>query len=119
PEPPVSPVVGYWHEVGRFPCDGGPEFVPEDPIRDFHISIRSFELTWRPFESYVDYIGKYTVDDERKTLTLEGLNGNYVPNDVDPSGTYEIDGDTLVLRDMWLGASKRGKGTSGCGHRFR
>ncbi|MCA9698641.1 MAG: hypothetical protein KC431_14035, partial [Myxococcales bacterium] len=32
--PELHPLKGYWRETGRFPCDAGPEFVPDDPINE-------------------------------------------------------------------------------------
>jgi hypothetical protein len=119
----MTPVVGHWHEVARIPCDGGPEFIPEDPIREFIVwATGTFRLTWSPFESFVDYYGEYNVDLETNTLTLYDLRrrSGTLPADVDPVGHFEYDPETveLVLRDMWLGTSSRASQPAGCGHRF-
>jgi hypothetical protein len=122
-ELPRSTVAGYWHEVARIPCDGGPEFVPEDPIAEMYFSFDGVSagvitLTWEPFETYQDFHGDYQLDLETKTMALSNVEGNYVPPDLQTSGQYEIIDEQLVLK-MWLGTSSVAKTPRACGHRFR
>ena len=47
-------------------------------------------------------------------LTVEG--GNYVPDDVDPVGTFRFEGERLILEDMFLGTPSGGVAAPACGH---
>jgi hypothetical protein len=96
--------------------------VPADPDPIREIAFRtngSFTVTWLPFETYVDYWGSYTLDPDAGTIEMIIDHGNYVPQDVDLSGSFHIDasGD-LVLRDIWFGTDKISTGTAACGHRL-
>ena len=80
----------------------------------------SMSATWMPFEIYKDYWGNYSIDLESGTFELSGVSGNYVPPDLDPSGSFEIDENgSLILKDIWLGSYRWGeKSPPNCGHRF-
>jgi len=114
-----NPLVGYWREAARLPCGGGPEIDPPDRINElvFHADGR-IQVTWNPFEIYVDYWGQYQYEVGSGALTITGVAGNYVPTDLDGDGTATVTGTDLVLADMWLGTSSTGTGAPACGHRF-
>ena len=117
--PIETPLSGWWFEVARIPCDGGPEFTPDDPIHEFIVwQVGSFRVTWRPFETYVDFHGDYQLDLDDGRIRLSALAGCYVPPDVDKEGVFEMDGEELVLKNLWLGSSRRSKDPPACGHRF-
>ena len=118
--PVDSPVVGYWRETARIPCDGSPEYVPVDPIREFFVwAAGSFRLTWEPFETYHDFHGSYRLDLDNALIHITEIDGNYLPVDLDPRGRFGGTNNTLVLEGMWLGSSRNAVGQPpACGHRF-
>jgi hypothetical protein len=117
--PELHPLKGFWHEVARIPCGGGPEFVPSDPIGELYFTASGQAgVTWNPFEAYVDYTGDYVADLDAGTLSISGIGGNYVPDDVDGEGLFAFEGEELVLEDMWLGSSQESADPPACGHRF-
>ncbi len=119
--PELHPLKGFWREVGRIPCGGGPEFVPIDPINElFFTASGSLGVTWTPFEIYIDYTADYVADLDTGTLSLANasIGGNYVPADIDGEGLFSFEGDELVLEDMWLGSSQGSMDPPACGHRF-
>ena len=119
--PEGNPLVGTWHEAAQFPCSGSGEKLPADPMRELIFGADStMSATWMPFEIYKDYWGKYRYDLQSGSFALSEVSGNYVPADLEPSGSFEIDenGD-LILKDMWLGSYQWGENhPTNCGHRF-
>jgi hypothetical protein len=118
--PEDNPLVGNWREEVQFECGTWQELTPEEPIGELQFRADgSFSVTWMPFEIYRDYWGSYRFDLEDGALYLATSGGNYVPEDVDGSGSWEIDEEgRLVLSDMWLGTPHGGSETVNCGHRF-
>jgi hypothetical protein len=95
--------------------------APEEPIGELQFRADgTLSVTWMPFEVYRDYWGSYQYDSKGGTLDLAIEGGNYVPEDVDGSGSFAIDEDgRLVLKDMWLGTWMRSTGGANCGHIFK
>jgi len=118
--PEANPLVGLWREEAQLACDTYEDEVPEERIRELRFDADgTLSVTWMPFEIYRDYWGSYQFDSEQGSLHLDIEGGNYVPEDVDGSGSFLIDDQgRLVLRDMWLGAPYGGSGVAHCGHRF-
>ena len=103
--PAGNPLVGTWHEAAQQPCGGGEEVIPENLLRELVFRADgTISATWDPFEVYKDYWGSYNYNLQSGTLVITGVEGNYIPADLDPSGSFEIDenGD-LILKDIWLG----------------
>jgi hypothetical protein len=119
--PEDNPLVGTWSEAAQLPCGGGAETIPENLLRELVFRADgTMSATWDPFEVYKDYWGRFSYDRQSGTLEISDVEGNYIPADLDPSGSFEIDekGD-LVLKDMWLGSYQWDEGaTPGCGHRI-
>jgi len=119
--PESNPLVGNWREAAQLPCSGSGEKLPAEPMWELIFRADgSMSGTWKPFEIYKDYWGKYRYDLQSGMFELSEVSGNYVPPDLDPSGSFEIDknGD-LILKDMWLGGYQWGEKTPpNCGHRF-
>ncbi len=115
-----NPLVGNWIEETQYACDTGEEVTPEEQIRELQFRADgSFSVTWMPFEIYRDYWGSYQYNAEQGTLDLTIVAGNYVPEDMDGSGSWEVDQEgQLVLWDIWLGTPYGGSGMAKCGHRF-
>lgn len=117
--PGSNPFVGTWHEVAQLPCGGGAEVAPETAIQELWFRAGGeVQVTWMPFEIYFDYWSDYTYDLRTGDLTITPTGGNYVPADVEGVGTFSIEGDQLVLEDMWLGSPQNGMQPANCGHRF-
>ncbi|MBZ5715048.1 hypothetical protein [Nannocystis pusilla] len=117
--PASNPLVGLWHEVAQIPCDDGPEVAPEQPIGELWFRAwGEVNVTWIPFEIYVDYWSDYTYDLDTGDLEIVPNAGNYVPADVEGVGTFTVEGEQLVLQDMWLGSPQDAMKPANCGHRF-
>jgi len=118
--PEANPLVGVWREQAQFACGSDEELVPEERIGELVFGAdEGFSVTWHPFEIYKDYWGTYTFDLSQGTLELTGAEGNYIPEDLDGSGSWAIDEQgRLVLKDMWLGSPMGSSGSANCGHRF-
>ena len=118
--PEDNPLVGIWREEAQLGCEDYEEVAPEERIGELRFGADgTFSVTWHPFEIYRDYWGMYAFDSKRGALDLWGAEGNYVPDDVDGSGSFLMDEQgRLVLKDMWLGAPHGGSGIANCGHRF-
>jgi hypothetical protein len=120
PPPADNPLTGIWKEDVQFACGSGEEVAPERPIRELDFrDDGSFGVTWKPFETYVDYWGTYKYDPAQGTLDLTVDDGNYIPDDLDGSGSLSFDEQgRLILMDMWLGSPSGSAGPANCGHRF-
>lgn len=117
--PESNPFVGRWHEVAQLPCGGGPEVAPEVPIGELWFRADGeVMVTWMPFEIYVDYWSQYTYDLMASTIEIVPESGNYLPADVEGAGNFTIEGNQLVLADMWLGTPQNSMKPALCGHRF-
>ena len=118
--PESNPLARLWREEAQLACDDGEEVVPQVLIQELRFRADgTFGVTWHPFEVYVDYSGAYTYNLENGTLDLVISSGNYIPDDVDGSGSFSVDEQgRLVLRDMWLGSPQTETGEIHCGHRF-
>jgi hypothetical protein len=114
-----SPLVGTWHEAAQIVCGSQEEVTPDLPIGELRFFADGrVNVTWVPFETYVDYSGTYTFS-ENGTLELVITGGSYTPDDIDGQGTFFIDQDgQLLLQDMWLGSPHEERGSANCGHRF-
>ena len=113
------PWVGSWREAMQRSCADGTEVTPEQSIEEVIVRANGETfVTWFPFETYIDYWANATFDNQLLTVELAVAGGNYVPEDIDGSGSFSMpDGDTLELRDMWLGAPSSGS-VQHCGHRL-
>lgn len=130
PEPirPPAGLEGLWVETARLRCPAipNPNFLVELPVEQpiGELAFRgnqSFGVTWAPFETYVDYWGdvRYDPQSGRLDLIVDETVYNYLPDDVDPSGWVLLDGEDLLLIDIWLGSPQYGEVPVACGHRFR
>ena len=94
-------LAGVWKETSS-----GPDCPATDPpLTELVFTAEgTFSVTWRPFEVYKDYWGPYSFDpgSRRLVMTMEG--GNHRPASVDLEGVAWLDGDTLVIEDVFFGA---------------
>jgi hypothetical protein len=105
-------LTGRWSQRALEGCEAGEpvgelEFLPEN----------RFTVTFRPFETYRDYWGRYSFDPATRRIALIVEDGNFVPADLDLEGEAEHEAGRLVLRDMYLG-SRNGGPRSGCTYTF-
>ena len=126
-DPPAPPFPGCGPVLGQVlgcaaPACGGKEETPARPIQELIFEADgTFSLTWTPFELYKDYWGTYEYDLASRSLALEVKGGNYIPPLIfSNSPRFRIAPDgSLVLENIWLGASRNGPATLRCGHRFQ
>ena len=119
--PEGNPLAGTWYEAGVFPCGSGEETVREDALSELVLGADgTIKATWYPFEVYHDYWGKYSYDLATGGLSITDMDGNYIPSDLDLSGTFEIDANgDLILKEMWLGSWQGEQPPPGCGQHFK
>jgi hypothetical protein len=119
--PEGNPLAGTWYEAGVLPCGGGAETTRKDALSELVLDADgTIKATWYPFEIYHDYWGKYSYDLATGVFAVTGLDGHYIPPDLDPTGTFEIDSNgDLLLKDMWLGSWQGEQPPPGCGQRFK
>jgi hypothetical protein len=118
-EPELRPWVGWWREESQIDCVTGEEYAPVLPLEEIRIKANgSMAVTWLPFELYVDWWAESSWDLSQGTVSLMPTGGNYVPTDIDGEGTSTLDGETLVLTDVWLGSPQDTTTPAGCGHRL-
>lgn len=101
----TQPLVGTWQQKSRFDCDTRKEVTWGEPIRELEFRADGwFSVTWTPFETYRDYWGTYTSQNDTNALSLRIDNGNFVPKDFRGSGKYKLkDNETLELTGVYLG----------------
>lgn len=112
----ANPIASVYAEQAQLACGGG-EREPEQAMGEVAFyGDQRFNVTWTPFEVYIDYWGTYRIDAAAQTLELTVESGNYVPPDVDSSGTYRFEDGQLILEDMFLGTPSGGVAAPACGH---
>lgn len=78
------PEHGYWREVGG----------SGRPIQELHLHKRGFSVTFKPWGTYKDYFGNYSLKDGALTMRVEG--GNELPKFKRPIGTLQMQGDKYL-----------------------
>ncbi|MDO8297154.1 MAG: hypothetical protein Q7T19_12035 [Caulobacter sp.] len=97
-------LTGYWSEVGDADCPAG-----EPLLRELHfIDGGKFEVTWMPFERYIDYWGDYSFDPATGAIVLKPTGGNHVPADADLDGKASTGDDGLLHFSGFFFGSPRG-----------
>jgi hypothetical protein len=115
------PWSGCWKEIGQIDCGSGADFEAEDEIGELRLlPDNRYSITWHPFETYTDYIGRYTINPVEGTITFE--HDDEAGIDGDGSFSFRENGD-LELRDIWFGSfyddSEAGPVQASCGYVFR
>lgn len=98
-------LTGFWKEVGDADCPIG------DPsIMELHfLEDGKFELTWQPFERYIDYWGDYSFDAASGAITFKPTGGNHIPGDADWEGRASVGPDgRLRFSDLFFGSPSHG-----------
>ncbi len=120
---PLSvPFIRLWKEQSRIPCNTGETVDDFSPIQELEfLADGTFSVTWRPFESYMDYWGEYSVDYKNKKLELKVINGNYIPSDIVPKGSFKFEEEGGVsLREIYFGTGRTDTTTNrSCGYLFK
>ena len=101
PSDPARPLVGRWREQSHEGCSAAVE------IRELTFDVDGrFALTWRPFESYIDYVGTWR-EGPGDALALTVERGNDVPPLLDLDGTATVGSDgALTLTGFQLGSPR-------------
>ncbi|MFZ5668681.1 MAG: hypothetical protein ACOY4K_04245 [Pseudomonadota bacterium] len=105
-------LTGYWSEVGDAACP-----LHEPPLRELHfLGDGRFEVTWTPFERYVDYWGTFSFDPATGAVALTPTGGNHVPADADLDGEASLGADGLLrFTDISFGSPSSGAPRRPCG----
>ena len=113
-----NPLLGTWSEAAQLACTDGSELVPDHPVGEVaFFADGELNVTWSPFEVYVDYWGQYSYDLETKAFSFGVSGGNFIPDDIDGEGTFELTAQgKLVLHDVWFGTPQGAAGPKACGH---
>jgi len=113
-----------WRERATIACDGSADvpIAESARINEFFFRIDgTYQVTWLPFEAYVDYWGPYRFNLEKHKMTMAISGGNYIPDDTRGEGTFEIVNSgpptitswgakqqpvQLRLKGIWLGTQR-------------
>ncbi len=106
--PQSQPLVGLWKQTDQFDCGSG-EGIHAQPIGELEFRASGwFSVTWEPFETYRDYVGEYSSDNTKQTVSLKIGGGNFVPKDFHGDGAYKVvDENTLELDGLYLGSREK------------
>jgi hypothetical protein len=89
-----------------------------EPVGELEFSPGNrFAVTFRPFETYRDYWGRFEFDPATGKLKLIVEGGNFVPDVLDLEGEADVSAGALVLRNLYLG-SRSPTPWSGCTYSF-
>jgi len=112
--PKTQPLVGLWRQTEQYDCGSG-ERIYAAPIGELVFRASGwFSVTWTPFETYRDYVGEYSTDAAKQTLSLKITSGAFVPRIFHGQGTYKLlDDKTLELRGLYLGSHDESNHQSG------
>lgn len=64
-----------------------------------------FSVTWRPFETYRDYVGSWSFNERTRELELTIEGGNNRPSDFIGQGRIRLSENLLDLGDISLGSA--------------
>ncbi|MBI1404887.1 MAG: hypothetical protein GC145_02025 [Caulobacter sp.] len=83
---------GTWKEVGSADCP-----LTSPPLRELKFTTEGrFNVTWTPFETYVDYWGDYRFDPATGALAMTTTGGNSIAGDAVLTGKAAIGADGLL-----------------------
>lgn len=91
--PGLDPLLDVrdWHQTAEIPCDGSADRPVVGGIDELLFDVSgNYSVTWRPFESYKDYWGPYTINVKTRKVTFRVSRGNYVPKDIHGRGTFKV-----------------------------
>jgi hypothetical protein len=104
-DPAAHPLVRTWREEARYDCESGRLIDTEERIGELHFRADgTFAVTRLPFESYVDYWGRYVADSKTRRLLFEIRSGNVIPERVKNWGSYRLTEDgRLIIEGVSFG----------------
>lgn len=97
----ANPLIGYWNE----------QATGDDTINELYFDANGyFSVTLMPFESYKDYGGTYSIDPEKRILSLTITGGNHKPDDakLDNIAYHFTKEGHLVLENAYFGTLRKG-----------
>jgi hypothetical protein len=111
-------VGGWWQSAWKL-CQPAAQLTAEDvdpPIEKLVFQEDGrFSVTWRgsgahttrlPHAFIPNYSGRYVLSPAFSFIQMSFEPDGYVPRDFSGEGHYRIDGDTLVLQNIWLGTQQ-------------
>lgn len=115
-------VVGTWWESEWKLCKPAAQLMTDQmdpPIErlvfqeDNHFSVKwrggGAEAPGRPGERFIsipDYSGRYALQPDHNSIHMTFENGIRAPRDFSGDGSFRINGDKLILNNVWLGTDK-------------
>lgn len=100
-----SPLVGTWTEVTPTACQQAAHDTAAVALGELKFAADgTFQVTWVPFETYVDYWGIYRHDPASGALVMGATSGNHLRADMRLKGTARIDPDgKLQIAGVFFG----------------
>lgn len=103
-----SPLLGIWVESNRLQCDhyredggGYDKMSSHQRVREFILDPNgSFSVTVKPFETYVDYWGHYSLDLNAGTISFWVAGGNVLPRWKKATGEFKLAGGRLIIKNV-------------------
>lgn len=109
-------LTGFWSE-SEVRCEGG--FQPAQAVRELEFRDGGgFNLTYLPFESFVDYWGRFDWDRTTGTLTFEVTGGNNTPGADLLRARASEDGGRLIVEGVFLGDARHAQAGQTCRYVF-
>lgn len=99
PPIPASALVGQWRQQAD-QCG----LALDVKELEFRADGR-FSVTWRPFETYRDYVGSWSFNERTRALELTIDGGNNRPSDFIGQGRVRLSEGLLDLREISLGSA--------------
>jgi hypothetical protein len=122
---PNTPLLGTWRETHQIRCNGAALVEANPSIGELVMSQDgTFQVTWQPFENYVDYWGTFKLGGEATSAPSSSIvltidDGNFIPPDFQGTGHASVDSlGRLTLVEIWLGSPEPSASDPACGHRF-
>lgn len=91
---------GHWKEVTS----------DKEAIGELHFHSKGFSITYSPFESYKDYWGIYTVNEQQDEIRLNVDGGNRLPEFSKASGRFQkVGGNEIRISGIGLDSRRPAK----------
>ena len=101
-----NPFVGHWRQDDE-------NCPPNSAVQELVFTGGGeLSVTWTPFEVYKDYWATFEYKPNTGAFSFEVKGGNQIPDDLVTEGRARIEGDRLMLEDIFLGTPRQAKG--GC-----
>lgn len=116
-----KPLTGRWKQVAEQPCSG--DWASSDRIGALVFRLDGFfTVAAVPFETMVDYMGRYVFDPGSGQISLQDAHGHAFPDDFVGNGHALIvpaspgggQFDSLNFEGIWLGKGREPPGPRAC-----